>query len=98
MSTTPNPRKDEAAQKAAEVEFRGRKFTVPLDYSEWPLALHEALEDGNDIAAIRAALGADQWRVVRSMDLKTPDINELSSAVVAAMGFGSVGESPASSD
>ena len=87
-----NPRQDEAANKPAEVEFRGRKFTVPLDYSDWPLELHEAIEDGNNLAAIRAALGPDQWSVVRSMGLKTPDINELSNAVVAAMGFDSAGE------
>jgi hypothetical protein len=80
------------------VEFRGQKFTISRDYADWPLELHEALEDGKDIAAMRAALGDAQWAVIRKMGLKTPDIAELTTAVVKALGFSSVGESPASSD
>lgn len=92
-------RKAEAQNEhEATVEFRGSKFTITRNYDDWPLELHEALEDGKDIAAMRAALGDQQWAVIRAMKLKTPDLRELTSAVVKALGFDSVGESTASSD
>lgn len=91
-------RKAEAeGTKTAVVKFRGREFTIPTDYNDWPLELHEALEDGREIAVIRAAFGQTQWAVVRAMGLTTPGINELATAVSEALGFKSTGESPASS-
>lgn len=92
-------RKSEAENaKAAVVEFRGHKFEIPTDINEWPLELHEALEDGRELAIIRSAFGPTQWAIVRSLGLKTPDINELANAVTKAWGFVNTGESPASSD
>lgn len=92
-------RKAEAQDaKVGVVKFRGHEFTIPTDYAEWSLDLHEALEDGRNIGFIRAALGAMQWEIVRGMKLKTADIDELAAAAAEAFGFKSVGESQASSD
>lgn len=92
-------RKAEAeGQATGVVKFRGREFTIPKDYNEWPLELHEALEDGRELAMIRAAFGPVQWAVVRQMGLTTPDLNELAAAVAESFGFKSTGESQASAD
>lgn len=92
-------RKQEAADaKTAVVKFREHEFTIDLDVNEWTLEMHEALEDGKELSIMRAALGPKQWAVVRAMGLKTPGLTELSVSVAEALGFKSVGESPASSD
>lgn len=97
MST--EARKSEATDATVGVvKFRHLEFTIPLDYAEWPLELHEALEDGREIAVLRAALGPEQWAVVRKMQLKTDGLNELAGAIASALGFKSAGESPASVD
>jgi hypothetical protein len=95
MSTT--PRKDEAHGKTATVEFRDETFTVSREYDDFSIDFVEALEDGKSVGIVRGALGPDQWRTVKAMDLKVSDLRELSDAIAAAMGFGSAGESSASS-
>ena len=93
-----DPRRDEANGKNAEVEFRGHKFTVSRDYDEWSVDLVESLEEGKTVGIVRGALGPEQWRTVKGMNLKVRDLTELMNKIVAAMGFGDAGESAASSD
>lgn len=88
----------EARKEPAVAKFRGHEFTIPREYSEWPLELAEALEDGSEIGILRGALGPVQWRLVRAMHLKVSDLNELTESITSALGFGSVGESSPSSD
>jgi len=100
MSNSPNEaRKEEADQKTtATVEFRGQKFEIPREQADWSLDLLEALEDGRNIATLRAAFGPRQWAVVKSMGLMAPEVDELAEAISVALGFKSMGESPSSSD
>lgn len=91
-------RKAEVGDGIARFQFRGQSFEVSTDRNEWTLDMHEALEDGKEIAILRAALGPAQWAQLKRMGLKTPEINELADAAVKALGFVSAGESPASSD
>jgi hypothetical protein len=90
-------RKDEAHEKTVAVEFRGETFEVSREYDDWSVEFLEALEDGRSVGIVRGALGPSQWRVVRGMELKVSDLRELSDLIAAAMGFGSAGESSASS-
>ena len=90
-------RKEEAAREPAKVEFRGHTFEVSREYSEWSVDLVESLEEGKAVGIVRGALGAQNWRLVKSLDLNMSDLAELSDAIAEAMGFGSTGESPASS-
>lgn len=87
----------EAADEKRVAHFRGHDFTLP-EYGEWSLDLHEAIEDGKNLAVLRAALGPEQWAIVRGMDLQTPGIDELAGAVSKALGFASLDPSGASSD
>lgn len=96
MST--DVRKDEARGKTAEVSWRGHTFTVSREYDDWTVDFLESLEEGKSVGIVRGALGSAQWSQVKSMDLKVRDLSELADAIASAMGFGSVGESPASSD
>jgi hypothetical protein len=98
MSDSNTPRKDEAQGKTAKVEFRGQTFEVPREYDDWSVDLMESLEEGKAVGIVRGALGSRQWRVVKAMDLRNRDLGELSDAIAVALGFGSVGESGASSD
>lgn len=91
-------RKAEArGDKTATVEFRGQVFTVSTEYDEYPVDFMEAIEDGRAVGICRGALGPRQWRQVQSMRLKMRDLAELSDLIAEAMGFGSAGESGASS-
>jgi hypothetical protein len=87
----------EAAGPTAEFEFRGEKFTVPLEYADYPVEYIEAAEDGKSLAIqARGLLGPEQWDRVRSMRLKARDLDELSDAISAALGV-EPGESTPSS-
>jgi len=90
-------RKDEAQDKAAVVEWRGHEFEVSREYGEWSVDFLESLEEGKSVGIVRGALGPSQWRTVKGMDLKVRELNDLAEQIAAAMGFGSTGESPASS-
>jgi hypothetical protein len=93
-----NARESEAKDKAATVEFRGHTFEVSREYDDMSIDFLESLEEGKTVGIVRGALGPAQWRVVKSLDLKVRDLNELSDAIAKAMGFGSPGESAPSSD
>ena len=90
-------REAEATNQPGSFEFRGETFTVSRNRDEWTLDFLESMEEGKAVGIIRGALGPDQWRVVRSMDLRVKDADELSDLIAKAMGFGGVGESEASS-
>lgn len=92
-------RKAEAkGDSTATVEFRGEKFTLSRDYDDWPIEFTEALEDGKAVGIVRGALGPKQWRRVKAMGLRNRDLADLSELIAQALGFGSAGESAASSD
>lgn len=91
-------RKDEAHGKTGEIEFRGHKFTVSREYDDWTVDFLESLEEGKAVGIVRGALGPKQWGVVKSMNLRVRDLNDLADLIAKAMGLASVGESPASSD
>lgn len=91
-------RKDEAKSSTAKVEWRGHTFEVSREYDDWSVDLLESLEEGKAVGIVRGALGPQQWRTVSGLNLKVRDLGELSEAIAKAMGFGSAGESPASSD
>lgn len=91
-------RKDEADGKMAVVEWRGHTFEVSREYDDWSVDFTESLEEGKSVGIVRGALGPAQWRTVKAMDLKNRDLGELASLIAKAMGFGSTGESAASSD
>ena len=91
-------RKNEAKGKTAVVKWRGHEFTVSLAYDDWSVDFLESVEEGKSVGIVRGALGPNQWQVVRSMNLKVRDLNDLAGAVAKALGFGSAGESAASSD
>lgn len=90
-------REAEAAGLPGSFEFRGETFTVSRNRDEWTLDFLESMEEGKSVGIIRGALGTDQWRVVRSMDLKVKDADELTDLIAKAMGFADMGESEASS-
>lgn len=92
-----DPRVTEATQTHGTFEFRGHEFKVPLDRDEWSLDFLEAIEDGKAAGTVRGALGAEQWQTVKGLDLKVKDLAELGDKIAAVLGFGSPGESPASS-
>lgn len=82
----------------ATLEFRGETFTVSTSYDDWTVDFLESLEEGKSVGIVRGALGTKQWHVVKGMNLKVRDLRLLAEDIAAAMGFGSAGESPASSD
>ncbi len=92
-------RKSEAENaKTVPVNWRGHKFEVATEYDEWTVDFLESLEEGKSVGIVRGALGPQQWAVVRQMNLKVGDLGELATAITAALGFKSSGESSASSD
>lgn len=94
---TEDAREAEATGKPGTFEFRGEKFTVSRERDEWTLDFLESMEEGKSVGIIRGALGPQQWRVVKGMDLTVKDADELSDLIAKAMGFGDAGESQASS-
>lgn len=90
-------RKAEAKKEPAVVSWRGHEFKIELDYDEWSVDLLESLEEGKAVGIVRGSLGPAQWRVVKSMNLKKRDLDELTDKITAAMGFRSTGESSPSS-
>ncbi|MGE5500294.1 MAG: hypothetical protein ACM3W4_00020 [Ignavibacteriales bacterium] len=91
-------RKAEVTDGLATVEFRGNTFTVSTEYDDWSVDFLESLEEGKSAGIVRGALGPNQWRTVKSLDLKVRDLTELADLIAKAMGFGSTGESRPSSD
>lgn len=87
----------EAKSSEAVVEWRDHRFTVSREYEEWTVDFLESLEEGKAVGIVRGALGPSQWRAVKGMNLKVGELNELADLVAKAMGFGSTGESAASS-
>jgi hypothetical protein len=91
-------RETEAKSGTAVLTWRGHEFTVSTEYDDWSVDFTESLEEGKSVGIVRGALGPTQWRVVKNMNLKNRDLGELAEQIAKAMGFGSTGESPASSD
>jgi hypothetical protein len=91
-------RKAEAKDGVAVVTFRDNEFTVSTAYDEWSVDFLESLEEGKSVGIVRGALGPNQWRTIRSMDLKVRDLGELADLIAKALGLGSTGESQTSSD
>lgn len=89
-------RESEAKQTMATVEFRGHTFEVPREYDDLSVDFLESVEEGKTAGIVRGALGPQQWRVVKGLDLKVRDLRELADAIAVAMGFGDTGESEAS--
>lgn len=85
-------RKAEAKKEPVVVEFRGHEFTVPVDYEDWSVDLLESLEEGKAVGIVRGALGPDQWRIVKTMNLKVAGLNELTEGITKALGFKTAGE------
>ena len=91
--------KAEAADnKTASVKFRTHTFTVARNYDDWSVDLLESIEEGKSVGIVRGALGPVQWNQIKAMNLKVSDLNKLAALIASALGFGSVGESAASSD
>lgn len=91
-------RKAEASgDETASVTFRGQTFTVPRNYDDWTVDFLESLEEGKVIGIVRGALGQSQWRRVRAMNLTIKELQPFADDIATAMGFGSAGESEASS-
>ena len=90
-------RRAEANGTTAEVTFRGRTFTVPREFDEMSVDLVESVEEGKAVGIARGALGPDQWRDVRAMNLTMRELSELTDKIAVAMGFADEGESGASS-
>ena len=90
-------RKSEAAGSTAVVSWRGHEFEVSREYEDWSVDFLESIEEGKAVGIVRGALGPTQWRQVQAMNLKVRDLNELASQIAGALGFGSTGESAASS-
>lgn len=99
MSNTQKPaRQAEANGNTTTVDFRGQKFTIPLDYDDFTVDFLESIEEGKTVGIVRGALGTRQWQRVRSMNLKIKELAPLAEDIAKAMGFADTGESPASSD
>lgn len=90
-------RKSEAKGEDATVEWRGHKFTVARHMDDWTVDLLESIEEGKSVGIVRGALGPRQWDVVRGMNLKVRDLNEIADKIVTALGFKDQGNSSASS-
>jgi len=83
-------------ETVATLEFRGHTFEVPREYDDLSVDFLESVEEGKTAGIVRGALGPVQWRTVKSLDLKVRDLRELADLIAVAMGFGSTGESEAS--
>ena len=90
-------RETEAKSSSAKFTWRGFDFEVPTIRDDWSVDFVESLEEGKAVGIVRGALGPRQWPMVKGMNLKISDLEDLSAAIAKAMGFGSTGESPASS-
>ena len=86
-----------AGATTATIEFRGEKFVIPTEPDDMSLDFMESVEEGKSVGIVRGALGPNQWRTVKAMDLKVRDLGELADKIAGALGFGDVGESAASS-
>jgi hypothetical protein len=91
-------RTEAQGETTAEVEFRGHTFTVSREYDDFSIDFLESIEEGKTVGIVRGALGPNQWRTLKSLDLKARDLSELMGLLVDAMGFGDAGNSKASSD
>ena len=91
-------RENEATTGVGKVSWRDFEFEVPLERDEWSVDFLESIEEAKAVGVVRGALGPKQWHVVRGLNLKVRDLNELAAEISKAMGFGSAGESQTSSD
>lgn len=91
-------RKSEAQGNTVTVEWRGLELTIPATYDQWSVDFVESLEEGKAVGIVRGAVGPDQWRAVKAMNLNMADLAELSNEIAKGLGFGETGESSASSD
>ena len=90
-------RKAEAhGDTTATIEFHGETFTVHTEPDDFSVDFMEALEDGRVLGMVRGALGPDQWRTVKAMQLTLKELRPLADEIAVAMGFGEAGESSAS--
>jgi hypothetical protein len=92
-----DPREAEATGQPGTFEFRGETFTVSRERDAWTMDFLESMEEGKAVGIIRGALGPQQWRIVKAMNLTVKDADELSDLIATAMGFSDAGESQASS-
>ena len=94
-----NARKAEAkGEKTAVIEWRGHRFEVPREYDDWSVDLIESLEEGKGVGIVRGAIGPEGWREFKATNPKRRDLDDLTDAIVKALGFDEAGESSASSD
>jgi hypothetical protein len=93
-----DPREAEATSDGTtSFDFRGEKFTVPLEYADMPLSYLEAASDGKGLAVqARELLGPEQWAKVRAMSLTGRGLDELSDAINKAMGTDEGEDKPSS--
>lgn len=86
------------AETAVQARWRDLVLDLPPQ-GQWPVDVIEHLMDNDSFRALRALLGPDQWAAFKAADPPPvrDDLSDLMSAVMGAYGFGSAGESPASS-
>jgi hypothetical protein len=84
-------------ESTATVQWRGHEFEVSREYDDWSVDFVESLEENKAVGIVRGALTPADWRVVKASGLKMRELSELADLIAKAMGFGSPGESEASS-
>lgn len=93
---TGNPRVDEAnGVKNVTVEFKGKTFTVPRNYGDWPYVYTLEVEAGHYARAFQVLLG-DQFDKFVSLNPTNNDFGDFDEALAKAIGLAQ-GESEASS-
>lgn len=93
---TGNPRVDEAnGVKNVTFEFRGKSFTVPRDYADWPYTYTLEVESGHMARAFQALLG-EQFDKFLSLRPTNRDLADFDDKLAEAIGLDQ-GESGASS-
>lgn len=84
--------------ETVDVEWDGHAYKVPASLDDMDLDAVEAFTDGNALQFVRAALGPDQWALLKERGRGRPHrFPEFRERVAVAMGFGGEGESEASS-
>lgn len=87
-----------AGETTATIEDKnlGVKFEIPTSPSDWPAGAVVAIDRGNTPLALYHLMPSREFAKVESRPLR--DLAPLAEQIFAAMGFGSAGESSASSD
>jgi hypothetical protein len=60
----------------AEIPFRGRTFTIPVDMDEWETEACLAMGQSDYVLAAKILLGTGQWALLQSLGSKRKDIRE----------------------